>query len=99
MGIGIRSIIISVGGKIKKMRVQLVTSQSCAHCMQAKEALDRIKKDTPNLEIEVVDLLKPEGMELAQKYGIMASPGIIINGKLAFQGGATEEQLRQSLRA
>lgn len=80
------------------MKVQLVTSQSCSHCMQAKDALDRIAKDMPNLQVEVVDLLKPEGMELAQKHGIMASPGIIINGKLAFQGGATEEQLREALR-
>lgn len=80
-------------------KVQLVTSESCAHCMRAKEALDRIKKDIPGLEVEIVDLLKPEGMELAQKYGIMVSPGIIIDGKLAFQGGATEEQLRQALRA
>lgn len=78
-------------------KVQLVTSQSCAHCMQAKDALDRIKKDTPDLEVEVIDLLKPEGMALAQKYGIMASPGIIIEGKLAFQGGATEKQLREAL--
>lgn len=83
--------------KIKKMKVQLVTSQSCAHCMRAKEALDKIKKDLPTLQVEIVDLLKPEGMALAQKYGIMASPGIIINGKLAFQGGATEEQLRKAL--
>lgn len=75
-------------------RVQLVTSQTCAHCMRAKVALDRIAKDTPGVQVEIVDLLKPEGMELAQKHGIMASPGIIINGKLAFQGGATEEQLR-----
>lgn len=80
------------------MRVQLVTSESCTHCMLAKEALERIKKDMPGLEIEIIDLLKPEGMELAQKYGIMASPGIIINGKLAFQGGATEEQLRRKFR-
>lgn len=65
--------------------------------MQAKDALDRIKKDTPDLEVEVIDLLKPEGMALAQKYGIMASPGIIIDGKLAFQGGATEKQLRDAL--
>lgn len=80
------------------IKVQLVTSESCAHCMIVKEALDKIKKDIPGLRVEVVDLLKPEGMKLAPKYGIMASPGIIINGKLAFQGGATEEQLRKALQ-
>lgn len=79
-------------------KIQLVTSESCAHCMRAKEALDKIKKDMPGLQVEVVDLLKPEGMGLAQKHGIMVSPGIIVNGKLAFQGGATEEQLRKALQ-
>lgn len=80
------------------VKVQLVTSESCVHCMRAKEVLEKIKKDMPDLRVEVVDLLKPEGMDLAQKHGIMVSPGIIINGKLAFQGGATEEQLRKALQ-
>lgn len=31
------------------------------------------------------------GMELVQKHGIMSSSGVIINGKLAFMGGATED--------
>lgn len=78
-------------------KVKLVTSQSCAHCMRAKEALDEIKKDMPDLEVETIDLFKDEGQELAQKYGIMASPGIIIDDKLAFQGGATKEQLKKAL--
>lgn len=78
-------------------KVQFVSSDTCAHCMMAWEALQKIKKDMPDLELEKIDLLKPEGQEMAQKYGIMASPGIIIDGKLAFQGGATEEQLREAL--
>lgn len=80
-------------------KVQLVTTTNCAHCMQAKGHLEKIKKDMPELDVEVYDLLDPKGMELAQKYGVMASPGIIIDGKLAFQGGATEEQLRKALSA
>lgn len=79
------------------IKVRLVTSESCAHCMLAKQALDKIAKDMPGLKVEVVDLLKPKGQELAQKHGIMASPGVIINGRLAFQGGATEAQLRKKI--
>lgn len=79
--------------------VQIVTSEGCVHCMRAMEALEKIKKDMPDLEIKKIDLLQPEGQKMAQKYGIMASPGIIINGKLAFQGGATEQELRKALGA
>ncbi|PJE61642.1 thioredoxin [Candidatus Roizmanbacteria bacterium CG10_big_fil_rev_8_21_14_0_10_39_12] len=65
---------------------------TCAHCTLALEALNRIKKDKPDLEIEKIDLLKPEGQEMAQKYGIMASPGIVIDGKLTFQGGGSKRE-------
>lgn len=78
-------------------KVQFVSSDMCAHCVRALEALKRIQKDMSDLEIEKVDLLADEGQKMAQKYGIMASPGIVIDGKLAFQGGATEEQLREAL--
>lgn len=79
-------------------KVQILTSDTCAHCVRVKAALKKIKEDMPNLEIEEVNLLKPEGQKMAAKYGVMASPGIIIDGKLAFQGGATEEQLRGALK-
>jgi len=29
---------------------------------------------------------------MAQKYGIMASPGIVIDGKLTFQGGGSKRE-------
>lgn len=78
-------------------KVQFISSDTCAHCTLALEALKKIQKDKPGLEIEKVDLLKPEGQKMAEKYSIMSSPGIVIDGKLAFQGGATEEQLRKLL--
>lgn len=81
------------------IKVQFVSSDTCAHCVQALEALERIKKEKADLEIEKVDLTRPEGQKLAQQYGIMASPGIIIDGELAFQGGASEEQLRKKILA
>ena len=33
---------------------------------------------------------------MAQKYGIMASPGIVIDGKLAFQGGGKRGTVEKS---
>jgi len=34
-----------------------------------------------------ISVVTPEGMELARKYGIFSSPGIIINGELFSMGG------------
>jgi len=36
--------------------------------------------------------MTPEGQELAQKYMIFASPGIIINGELWATGGFNKEK-------
>lgn len=80
------------------IKVTLVRPEGCVHCAQVKETLAKLKKDYLELEVLDIDMLTPKGQEVAQKYGIMASPGIIINGKLAFQGGATEEQLRGKFR-
>ncbi|MBI4039659.1 thioredoxin family protein [Candidatus Daviesbacteria bacterium] len=79
------------------VKVQFISSENCAHCMQAWSALEKIKKDKQETELEKVDMLSEKGQKMVQEYGIMASPGIVIDGKLAFQGGATEEQLRKVL--
>lgn len=79
------------------INVQLVKTQGCAHCAQTLEVLEKIKPDYPNLKVEEILMTTKQGMELVQKHAIMASPGVIINGKLAFQGGATEKQLRKAL--
>ncbi len=65
--------------------------------MQAWSALENIKKDRQEMELEKVDMLSEKGQKMVQEYGMMASPGIVIDGKLAFQGGATEQQLRKAL--
>lgn len=77
--------------------VQLVKTHGCSHCAQTLEVLKKIKPDYPDLNIEEVLMTTDKGMELVQKHGIMASPGVIINGKLAFTGGASESQLRKKL--
>jgi len=57
--------------------------------------LDRLKKDYPVLEIEDIDMESDKGQGLVQKYGIMASPGILINNEFFASGGASEDQLRK----
>ena len=79
------------------MKLQLVTNSGCVHCNQIKATLEKIKPDYKELVVEEVSTTTEEGMKLVQQHGIMVSPGVIIGGKLAFQGGATEKQLRKKL--
>lgn len=54
-----------------------------------------MKAAYPELSIEEIDMVTPEGMELVKKYGILSSPGILVNDEFFAFGGATEEQFRQ----
>ena len=78
------------------VEIKLLTTPGCSHCAKTKEILKKIKPDFPNLKVKEVDLTKHP--EEVVKYRIMATPGIIINGKLEFSGGVTEEQLRKKLK-
>lgn len=80
------------------MKVQLVIDPNgCVHCNQIKEILERLKPDYKDLEVKELSTTSDEGMKLVQEHGIMASPGVIIDGEFAFQGGVGEKQLRQKL--
>jgi len=80
---------------MSKINFTIVTREGCIHCAQTKELLKKIGPEYPELEIKEVDMTTPEGQELIGKYGIMSSPGIIINGELFAMGGTTEKELRE----
>lgn len=74
-----------------KIIVQELTSPGCVHCARAKKFFEETFKPAhPDIVVEYVDVTTPQGMELAQKYMIFASPGIIINGELFSTGGLNE---------
>ncbi len=51
------------------------------------------------MEIEYVDMLTEEGQNLIQKYGIMSSPGIIVNGELFSIGGLNKNKLIEKIKS
>jgi len=77
------------------IKVTLIRPDGCAHCKAVKATLEGMKSDYPDIEVEEVDMLSPEGREAVQKYGILSSPGILINDEFFAFGGATEEQFRE----
>lgn len=79
------------------MNLTLVTREGCVHCAQTKELLQKIGPEYPELSVEEVDMTTPRGQELISRYGIMSSPGIIINDELFAMGGTTEKELRDKL--
>jgi len=77
------------------LKVTLISPKGCSHCVEVINTLEGMKSEYPDITIEKIDMLTPEGQELVQKYGILSSPGILINDEFFAFGGATEDQFRE----
>ncbi|TET43844.1 thioredoxin [candidate division TA06 bacterium] len=77
------------------IKVEVLTMPGCTHCASAKETVEKIQDDFPEMKVEIIDVT--EHPEVSQKYMLMSAPGIVINGKLEFTGGVKEELLRKKL--
>lgn len=85
---------------MKKIKIQEVTTPGCVHCEQARKVLaQEIKKQFPQVDIEYIDMFSKEGMVLVQKYGILASPGVIINGELFATGEIDRNKLAEKIKS
>lgn len=77
------------------IKLELLSMPGCTHCAAAKEVIEKIKGDYPEMDVEIIDVT--EHPDVAQNYMLMSSPGIVINGKLEFTGGVKESALRAKL--
>lgn len=80
------------------MKLQFLTMPDCHTCAKVKKILEEIRPDFPELEFEEIDITSEPGQEIVQKYSIMSSPGIIIDGELFSTGGVNKEKLVDALR-
>lgn len=76
-----------------------LTSPGCVHCAAAKKIFEEeIKPNFPDIRIDYVDMLTDEGQRLISEYGIMSSPGIIVNDELFSMGGLDKNRLIEKIR-
>lgn len=79
--------------------VQELKSPGCQICRRFEDFWKtKIAGQFPNAELKIIDVTTPEGQELAQKYMIFASPGLIINGELFSTGGYDEQKFIDKLK-
>lgn len=83
-----------------KNKIQFLTMVGCHACEEAKGVFAEVMPEFEDMvEVEEIDLASEKGMELAGKYGIMSSPGIIINDELFSMGGVDKAKLIEKLRS
>lgn len=84
---------------MSKVKIQELSTPGCSHCAAAKELLENeIKPNFPDVEIEYIDMLSEEGQKIVQEYGIMTSPGIIVNGELFSVGDLNKDKLIEKIK-
>lgn len=81
------------------MNVEVLASPGCHNCRAFEEWWATVARDWPQVTVAKKDITTPEGQELAQKYMIMASPGVVINGELFSTGGVDKEKFLAKLHA
>lgn len=79
--------------------IQFLTMKDCHSCAAARKIFDEVLTDFSNVQIKEVDIASEKGQVLASKYGIMTSPGIIIDGKLFSTGGVDKDKLIKKLKS
>lgn len=82
------------------IKIKFLTMIGCHNCEAAKKIFDEVMPEFKDkAEVEEIDIASPEGQELAGKYGVMASPGIVINEELFSTGGVDKEKLVEKLKS
>lgn len=93
------SIVTIIKINMNKIKIQFLTVIGCHECEAAKKMFNEIMPDFPNVEVEEINIMETRGQELVLKYGILASPGIVINGELFSSGDVNKEKLIAKLRS
>lgn len=79
------------------IKITLIRPDGCGHCVAVKKTIENLKIDYPEITLEEIDMVSPEGMALVQKHHILSSPGILVNDEFFSMGGAAERELKKKL--
>lgn len=76
--------------------VLFITVPNCVQCAKAKKVIEKIQPDFPDMKVTYIDVTQQP--EILQKYRVLSSPGIVINGRLEYSGGLDEAAFRRRLQ-
>ncbi len=83
--------------KIMTVKLEVFTSHSCPHCPKAIAVAEEVVPEFGD-SVEYEHYSVEENMDKVQEYQIMSVPTLVINGKTAFIGAPTNEELTKKLK-
>jgi len=85
---------------MSKVIIQELSTPGCSHCARAKEVLENeIKPNFPDVAVEYINMMTEQGQKMVQDYGIMSSPGVIVNGELFSVGRLDRNKLVEKIKS
>lgn len=94
-----KNLFLCYTGFMTSVRLDVLATPGCQICRVFDEYWHSIEKEWPDVTYRKVDLLTPEGQEMAQRFMIFASPGIVLNDELFATGGFDRKKFVEKLRA
>lgn len=77
-----------IRGITKPVHIQVFVTPTCPYCTRAALIAQQLALENENIKTDVVEVT--EFPHLAQKYGVMGVPKIVINEKHSFEGALPE---------
>lgn len=81
------------------IKVEVFSSPGCGKCAHAKGALKRVADEIGTGHIEWREVNVLDEMDYAVKLGVLSTPAIAIDGRLAFTALPSVKKLRETLKA
>ena len=79
-----------------KIIIEVVSAPGCSKCAKANEVIRDHIENMKGIDLKEINIA--ENPDIAVKHGIMSTPALIINGKLAFSGAPSENELKKYLK-
>lgn len=83
---------------MKAIILEELSSPGCQSCKVFEEFWHSAENQFPNVQYHNISVVSPEGIKMANKYMILASPGIVINGELFSTGGVNQKKLIRKIK-
>lgn len=78
------------------LHVMVLRDEACPSCQELMQELQALKSDFPRLRVR--ERLLSDEPELVEALGVVATPAMVVNSELAFQGHPDLQMVRTYLR-
>jgi len=81
-----------------KLKIELITGTACPACVTMKARLKTVIDEVDQTQITYQEIDVLEDLDYAVKLGVLSTPAIAIDGRLAFSSPPSLKRLRRELQ-